>query len=171
MEKYIKTRNNPPTPQELELLICLNEEATEVAKEVCKIQRSGKDHAYPIGNATNLQRLHNEIGDFLAILDRLILIDLINETDVLTAQERKNSDLDFFLLESQTKEPEPVTHDLSKGPPLEFHDSAWHWLRAKEGHSFIAMWQTGEWWTCGDETPLYLDGCGITYHAPALLPP
>jgi hypothetical protein len=51
-------------------------------------------------------------------------------------------------------------------PPPEFAHFAWHWLRAADGHFFIAMWLAG-WWCCGMAEPFDPDGRGVSYHKPA----
>lgn len=99
MKKYITERNTPPTDREAELFACLAEEASEVIKEVCKITRSGLQHAPP-GSIANVTRLEIEIGDFLAILSELTRLGTLGEDRIQLAVGDKLYRLPFFLLHS-----------------------------------------------------------------------
>jgi len=54
------------------LLVCVNEECSEVAKAITKILRFGVDDRYPpISGTTNLEKLSEECTDVLAVLEML----------------------------------------------------------------------------------------------------
>lgn len=54
-----------------EILIILQEECNEVAKEICKIMRYGPDQIKPGTELTNIQHLEHEIGDLEAMIELL----------------------------------------------------------------------------------------------------
>jgi len=54
-----------------EILLILQEEAIEVAKEVSKIMRFGPDQIAPGKELTNMQRLQDELGDLYAMVELL----------------------------------------------------------------------------------------------------
>jgi NTP pyrophosphatase (non-canonical NTP hydrolase) len=54
-----------------EILIILQEECNEVAKEICKIMRYGPDQIKPGTDFTNIQHLERELGDLLAMVELL----------------------------------------------------------------------------------------------------
>jgi NTP pyrophosphatase (non-canonical NTP hydrolase) len=59
-----------------EILIILQEECNEVAKEICKIMRYGPDQIKPGTELTNIQHLAGELGDLSA------MIELLQDQDV-----------------------------------------------------------------------------------------
>lgn len=59
-----------------EILIILQEECNEVAKEICKIMRYGPDQIKPGTELTNIQHLETELGDLGA------MIELLQDQDV-----------------------------------------------------------------------------------------
>lgn len=54
-----------------EILIILQEECNEVAKEICKIMRYGPDQIKPGTKLTNIQHLEHELGDLTAMIELL----------------------------------------------------------------------------------------------------
>lgn len=54
-----------------EILIILQEECNEVAKEICKIMRYGPDQIKPGTDLTNIQHLEHELGDLMAMIELL----------------------------------------------------------------------------------------------------
>jgi NTP pyrophosphatase (non-canonical NTP hydrolase) len=59
-----------------EILIILQEECNEVAKEICKIMRYGPDQIKPGTKLTNIQHLEGELGDLMA------MVELLQDKDV-----------------------------------------------------------------------------------------
>lgn len=55
-----------------EILLILQEEAVEVAKEISKIMRFGPDQIKPGTEITNIQKLQEEIGDLQAMIELLV---------------------------------------------------------------------------------------------------
>lgn len=54
-------------------------------------------------------------------------------------------------------------------PLAEHAHLPFHFLKAKDGHPFVALWQFGEWWTCGRGAPFeedHLRSQGVTYSHP-----
>lgn len=54
-------------------------------------------------------------------------------------------------------------------PLAEHAHLPFHFLKAKDGHPFVALWQFGEWWTCGRGAPFeedHLRAQGVTYSHP-----
>ena len=76
----------PITPKETETLLIMQEECTEVAQVISKIFRFGLDEAYT--DQTNRQRLEEEIGDLLCMVDLLEEFELI---DIKLVQEAKSA--------------------------------------------------------------------------------
>lgn len=58
-------------------------------------------------------------------------------------------------------------------PPPESAHLPWHFLRASDGHLFVALYQSHEWWTCGRESPFTqedIEAKHITYGVPCTPP-
>jgi len=70
MTSYTPT-GRPLTEYEAELLILLMEEAAEVIQATSKLLRFGKDDFHPTRINTNSQELAMEIGDFLAVYNKV----------------------------------------------------------------------------------------------------
>ena len=66
-----------------EILIILQEECNEVAKEICKIMRYGPDQIKPGTELTNIQHLEGELGDLEA------MIELLTDLNVGVGQQGK----------------------------------------------------------------------------------
>ena len=66
-----------------EILLILQEEAVEVAKEVSKIMRFGPDQIKPGKELTNIQVLQEELGDLLAMIELLVDKDIGVNTEGL----------------------------------------------------------------------------------------
>lgn len=54
------------------LLTILGEEASEVIKDVSKSLRFGLDDRHKIEGPTNMEKLVNELNDFVAVVDLLV---------------------------------------------------------------------------------------------------
>jgi NTP pyrophosphatase (non-canonical NTP hydrolase) len=72
-----------------EILNILTEECAEVIQAISKTQRFGMDNTNPFSTETNREHLEQEIGDVLTMIDLLFVKGIINEENVLKAQERK----------------------------------------------------------------------------------
>ena len=62
----------PPEGRTRELLVCLMEEAAEVQQRAAKALRFGVEEIQPGQPYSNLRRLLTEIGDFDAVVERII---------------------------------------------------------------------------------------------------
>jgi hypothetical protein len=53
-------------------------------------------------------------------------------------------------------------------PPKQWEHLPYHFLKAKDGHFFVALWQSDEWWSCGRESPCgdQFAATGTTYSHP-----
>lgn len=73
-----------------EILLILQEEAIEVAKEVSKIMRFGPDQCKPNSDETNIQSLQAELGDLAAMVELLTdaSIGVTNE-GMISAKHKK----------------------------------------------------------------------------------
>jgi NTP pyrophosphatase (non-canonical NTP hydrolase) len=72
-----------------EILNILTEECAEVIQAISKTQRFGMDNTNPFSAETNRDRLEQEIGDLLTMIDLLFVKGIINEENILKAQQRK----------------------------------------------------------------------------------
>jgi NTP pyrophosphatase (non-canonical NTP hydrolase) len=72
-----------------EILNILTEECAEVIQAISKVQRFGMDNTNPFSTETNREHLEQEIGDVLTMIDLLFVKGIINEENVLKAQQRK----------------------------------------------------------------------------------
>jgi hypothetical protein len=78
------------TPQEIERLEMLAEEASEVIKNVMKILRHGYESSHPDNpEITNRQLLEEEIGDFLGILEQMELKEDVQAVNVAYYKQEK----------------------------------------------------------------------------------
>tara|TARA_R110002072_G_scaffold302699_1_gene487420 strand:+ start:9799 stop:10257 length:459 start_codon:yes stop_codon:yes gene_type:complete len=93
-----------PTPHENELLIILNEECTEIIQECLKIQhlaskvlRFGLNEIQPGTVLRNVDLLGAEIGDFMAVVNRLYDQNVLAKDLVEWASERKEKKLEKYI--------------------------------------------------------------------------
>ena len=75
------------TPQQREILLIAQEECAEVIQAISKIFRFGIDAEYL--ERTNRQRLEDEVGDLLCMIDLMKKFDLINDEKVDLAKSKK----------------------------------------------------------------------------------
>lgn len=80
MEKY-KTPEALPTLFEDELLKVLIEECSEVIQRASKLQRFGRDEQQPGQPLTNRERLSEEIGQLLFMIEMLARFDLLDDLE------------------------------------------------------------------------------------------
>lgn len=86
-----------PDAFEAELLTILGEEAAETIQRATKAMRFGLSEVQPGQGRTNAQRLAQEIGDFLGMVDQLIAQGLLAKDDVEEARRRKLYKLIQFM--------------------------------------------------------------------------
>jgi NTP pyrophosphatase (non-canonical NTP hydrolase) len=72
-----------------EIYDILIEECAEVIQVVSKVKRFGIDSEIGVFDETNRDRLEQEIGDLLTMIDLLFVKGIINEENILKAQQRK----------------------------------------------------------------------------------
>jgi NTP pyrophosphatase (non-canonical NTP hydrolase) len=77
--------------KEMETLVILQEECSEVSQAVAKCFRFGKDGEW--NGKTNLQNLEMEIGDVLAMIDILVENCYISDSNINTARQDKKERL------------------------------------------------------------------------------
>ena len=75
--------------QNNEVMDILQEEAAEVIQAVSKIRRFGIDNAKHGTEQTNRQHLEEEIGDMLAMVDILLINDIVNWGNLHRAKRAK----------------------------------------------------------------------------------
>lgn len=86
-------------PEELEMLVCLAEEASEIVQAVTKLLRHGADSYHPDhpDGPTNLEALHREIGDFSHVVETLVGRGLLTRLDIEKAQAKKGVTICKYL--------------------------------------------------------------------------
>lgn len=77
------------TPRQEEILNILQEECAEVIQMVSKCKRFGIDQQHLKADKPNRIKLTEEIGDLLAMINLCIEFDIVDQTQVIVAQENK----------------------------------------------------------------------------------
>lgn len=77
------------TPRQEEILNILQEECAEVIQMVSKCRRFGIDQQHLKADKPNRIKLTEEIGDLLAMINLCIEFDIVDQTQVIVAQENK----------------------------------------------------------------------------------
>ena len=73
-----------------EILLILQEEAIEVAKEVSKTMRFGPDQCKPNSDETNIQSLQAELGDLAAMVELLTDANIgVTNEGMISAKQKK----------------------------------------------------------------------------------
>lgn len=73
-----------------EILLILQEEAVEVAKEISKIMRFGPDQCKPGSDETNIQALQTELGDLAAMVELLTDANIgVTNQGMINAKQKK----------------------------------------------------------------------------------
>jgi NTP pyrophosphatase (non-canonical NTP hydrolase) len=72
-----------------EVMDILQEEAAEVIQAVSKIRRFGMDNGKAGTDQTNKQHLEEELGDMLAMIDILMLNDVVSWSNLQRAKRAK----------------------------------------------------------------------------------
>jgi len=75
------------TKEQKEIFCIAQEECAEVTQAISKIFRFGINAEY--NNKTNVQRLEEEIGDLVAMINLMVRKEIINEDNVLKAVNSK----------------------------------------------------------------------------------
>jgi NTP pyrophosphatase (non-canonical NTP hydrolase) len=70
-----------------EIMLIAQEECAEVVQAISKCFRFGPDDAY--NGQTNKQRLEEEVGDLMCMIELMQQHDIINPSEVLEANVRK----------------------------------------------------------------------------------
>lgn len=79
-----------------EALMILQEECAEVTQAISKIFRFGVDTQYPEGAPTNKEKLEEEVGDLLAMVDILIQSGALSDSHVNQSRSAKKSKLKLW---------------------------------------------------------------------------
>lgn len=87
----------PPEELERELLTVLSEECAEVSQRVCKALRFGMAEVQPGHPNSNADRIADELGDLLGVLDQLERLGSIDRRRVEAACETKLYKLRKYL--------------------------------------------------------------------------
>jgi NTP pyrophosphatase (non-canonical NTP hydrolase) len=72
-----------------EVMDILQEEAAEVIQAVSKIRRFGIDNSKPGTDYSNRQHLEEELGDMLAMIDILMINDVVSWSNLHRAKRAK----------------------------------------------------------------------------------
>lgn len=86
--RYV-TQHPLPTDHERELLVILMEECAEIQYHCAKAIRFGLADAAPGQNDTNRQRISDEVGDLLAVIDLLAKAMVVIKERVKESQANK----------------------------------------------------------------------------------
>ena len=65
------------------------EECSEVIQAISKINRFGFDSRHPEKTYNNREHLEEEVGDLLAMIDLLIINDIVSEDNINAARRKK----------------------------------------------------------------------------------
>lgn len=87
----------PPEGLDRELLTILAEECCEVGQRVSKALRFGLAEVQPGQPLTNIERLSEEVGDLLGVIDRLYDRNLLRSGFVGSAKIKKRAKLHKYL--------------------------------------------------------------------------
>ncbi len=96
VEKYV-TPHQLPEGLDRELLTILAEECAEVIKAVSKSLRFGLDNGYPDSNATNRDDIEQEVGDIMAVVERLVDRGVLSVASIERCAEAKSVKLARYL--------------------------------------------------------------------------
>ena len=97
---------NGLAPDQAELLSLLAEECAEVIQVVAKIQRHGlhSHNPFDLERTTNLELLHQELGDVATAAQLLIDIELLEQAQLNDAAQAKLARVGKYLHHHRTKE-------------------------------------------------------------------
>lgn len=75
------------TELEKEIMFITQEECAEVTQAISKVFRFGLSSIY--NGQSNRERLAEEVGDLMCMIDLLIDTGILNETEVMVAKQEK----------------------------------------------------------------------------------
>lgn len=75
--------------KEHEIMSITQEECSEVIQAISKINRFGFDSRHPEKTFNNREHLEEEVGDLLAMIDLLIINDIVSEDNINAARRKK----------------------------------------------------------------------------------
>ena len=81
--------NDNMNEQDNEVMDILQEECAEVIQAVSKVRRFGIDNAKPNTEYTNREHLEEEIGDLLAMVDILLINNVVSWANLHSAKRAK----------------------------------------------------------------------------------
>jgi NTP pyrophosphatase (non-canonical NTP hydrolase) len=99
------------TDEQTELMTCLYEEAAEIIQVAAKIDRFGYDNYHPVTKITNDAALHAEVGDILAVIERLVRGGVLEQQRLNDAIMAKHARLDRFLVHQMSPTAKPEEED------------------------------------------------------------
>jgi len=79
-----------------EALLITQEECAEVTQAISKVFRFGMDTQWPQGSPTNKEKLEEEVGDLLAMIDILIEHGTLSDSHVNQSRAAKRSKLKLW---------------------------------------------------------------------------
>jgi NTP pyrophosphatase (non-canonical NTP hydrolase) len=79
-----------------EALLILQEECAEVTQAISKVFRFGFDAQWPADGPNNKERLEEEIGDLLAMIDILVEQCVISDGNINGARRNKKEKLKIW---------------------------------------------------------------------------
>jgi len=85
MNKF--TKGKMENKQNEEILLITQEECAEVTQAISKVFRFGMEAEH--NGATNRERLEEEVGDLMCMIDLMIDSGMISESAVMTAKHEK----------------------------------------------------------------------------------
>ena len=89
MNKFLKVKME--NKQNEEILLITQEECAEVTQAISKVFRFGMEAEH--NGATNRERLEEEVGDLMCMIDLMIDSGMISESAVMTAKHEKMNKL------------------------------------------------------------------------------
>jgi NTP pyrophosphatase (non-canonical NTP hydrolase) len=89
MNKFTKVKME--NKQNEEILLITQEECAEVTQAISKVFRFGMEAEH--NGATNRERLEEEVGDLMCMIDLMIDSGMISESAVMTAKHEKMNKL------------------------------------------------------------------------------
>lgn len=92
MNKFMKVKME--NEQHKEILLITQEECAEVTQAISKIFRFGMESEHK--GATNRERLEEEVGDLMCMIDLLIDSGMVSESAVMTAKHEKLQKLQIW---------------------------------------------------------------------------